>query len=314
MKHLVSCLLMLSLVSFCSGQNKSNYTGTPISRDTKLIPEDIVQVFFRGKWMDAKVQKVFLNGRVQVRLLAKPRPFFPTTRNLLQFAPGGQPKAVASDEKNGSSRTSKAGGGKSEPAKVAGHPRIDSASVDELLKIIGTKTDHLRVLAAEKLRDNPEAGSDPIVAKKLVELLKVDDLNVRAAVAHALEKWACPEINDDVLKNVNASTTEVRQSMMKILSAHQFDAASGEIAKRLPDSEDRKVATESLIAMGEPAQAAVIPLLDHRDSKVKLAVCEILKEIGSADGLAALKKASETWMGSDRFAARKTIQALEAKK
>ena len=139
-------------------------------------------------------------------------------------------------------------------------------------------------------------------------------MTVRNAVAQALEKWAAPENNDAVLKSMKGATAETRQSMMRILVAHKHEAAAGDIAECLADKDDRKVAMESLIALGEPAQKAAIKMLDHRDSKTKLAACDVLKEIGSADAVTALKRAADTWTGTDRLAARKVLKELEAKK
>lgn len=191
---------------------------------------------------------------------------------------------------------------------------LDGATVEELLAIIGKKNEHRKIPAAEKLRDHSDAGPNLDVAKKILDLMKTDELTVRAALAQALEKWSCPEIHDAVVKNLTGGTTEVRQSMIKILAASEAEDAAERIAQRLTDKDDRKVAADALLAIGEPAQAAVIKMLDHRDSKVKTTACDILQEIGSADAIAALTKATSDWSGTDRLAARKALKALEAKK
>ncbi len=204
---------------------------------------------------------------------------------------------------------------KAEAVKSAGLVSLDGASVDDLLRVIGKKNEHRKALAAEKLRDHSEAAPNPDVAKKIVDVLKSsNELTVRAAIAQALEKWASPEIHDDVVKNLTGGTTEVRQSMIRILAATNAEDAADRIANCLPDKDDRKVATETLISLGEPAQAAVIKMLNHRDSKVKTAACDILKEIGTADSIPALTKATSDWTGTDRLAARKALKSLEAKK
>lgn len=191
---------------------------------------------------------------------------------------------------------------------------IESASVDELLQIIAKKTEHRRVQAAERLKGHNEAGPNPEVAKKLVDLLQADQLTVRNAVAQALEKWACPEINAAVLKNLSGGTTEVRQSMMRIAAANSIEGSIPLIVKCLPNIDDRKVATEVVLSIGAPAEGEVIKLLDNRDGKVRQAARDILQEIGSADSITALTKRNEKWSGSERASARKTIKALEAKK
>ena len=204
---------------------------------------------------------------------------------------------------------------KVEKVKSTGLVSLDGASVDDLLKVVGKKNEHRKVLAAEKLRDHSEAGPNPEVALKIADLLKSsDELIVRAAIAQALEKWACPEIHEAVVKNLAGSTTEVRQSMIRIMAASNGPDSPDKIANCLADKDDRKVATEALISMGETAEGAVIKMLNHRDSKVKTAACEILKEIGSADSIAALTKATKEWTGTERLAARKALKALEAKK
>lgn len=199
-------------------------------------------------------------------------------------------------------------------SKSAGPVSLDGATVEELLTIIGKKNEHRKVPAAERLRDHSTAGPNPEVAKKILDLMKTDELTVRSALAQALEKWACPEINEAVIKNLTGGTTEVRQCMIRILAASSVEDSAERIAQRLADKDDRKVAAEALLAMGEPAQAAVIKMLGSRDSKVKTTACDILKEIGSADAIAALTKATKDWSGTDRLAARSALKALEAKK
>jgi hypothetical protein len=308
------------------------YTGTPVGT-SKLKSGTIVQIFDKGNWVDVKVQEAYLSGLVLVQTQTKPATSGVVPRELLQFAPGVSAPAVASNDRARTSsaslpssstpaapravKTAKAAtpaAAKADSSKASGLISLEGAEVEDLLKIIGNKTEHRRVQAAEKLRDLSDAGPNPIIAKKLIELLKVDEIPVRAAVANALEKWYSPEVNEAVLKNLTASTAEVRQSMMRILSANKIDGAAAGIAKRLADQDDRKVAIETLVVIGESAQAPVIEMLRHKDSKAKLAACDVLKEIGTADGLAALKKATETWTGTDRLAARKAMQALEAKK
>ena len=321
--------------------NRPNFTGTPVTADNKISVGDILQAFVNGQWVDVKVQRVGFDGSVQVRTQNKPTLIAVVPRNVLQFAPGAAvPGAPAGDAVAdrpetdasglpgskglpGSPATSKprtASASKApttatkEVAKGTGSVSLDGASVDELIKIIANKNEHRRIPAAEKLAEHSDAGSDPEVAKKLTDLLKLDELTVRAAVAKALEKWATPEINEIALKNLTGGTTEVRQSMMRILANQKLEAAITPIARCVADKDDRKVAMESLIAYGEPALPEVIRLMSHADSKVKLAACEMLKEIGTPEGQAALKKATETWSGTDRIAARKALQALEAKK
>ncbi len=328
--------------------NTPQYTGTPITTETKLVVGDAVQVYVGSQWVDAKVTRVSPNGGpVQVRSLTKPPIWEVVPRNVMQKVgapdapqvaandapqtdPAGLPNSKASGFSNpsdsGSSNskvatktrsasvTKSAGESKPETTKTAGGANLDGASVDDLIKIIGKKGEHRKMQAVERLRDHSEAGPNPEVAKKIVDLLKTDELIVRGAIAQALEKWASPEIHDAVVKNMTGGTTEVRQSMIKILAASNAEDAAERIAQNLTDKDDRKTATEALLGLGEPAQGAVIKMLNHRDSKVKTAACEILQEIGSADAITALTKANSDWTGTERLAARKALRTLEAKK
>ena len=325
------------------------YTGTPITPETKLIVGDAVQVYYNNQWVDAKVTRVSPNGGVvQVRSLTKPPVWEVVPRNIMQkvgspdapqvasndapltdpsglpnstaasgFAnpsDSGLPNTKAASKSRSSGLAKSAGESKPETTKSAGGVSLDGASVDDLIRIIGKKGEHRKVQAAERLRDHSEAGPNPEVAKKIVDLLKTDELIVRGAVAQALEKWASPEIQDAVVKNMTGGTTEVRQSMIRIMAASNAEDAADRIAQNLTDKDDRKVATEALVGLGEPAQGAVIKMLNHRDSKVKTAACEILQQIGSADAITALTKATSDWTGTDRLAARKALKTLEAKK
>jgi hypothetical protein len=310
------------------------YTGTPVTATTKLTVGDRLQAFIDGDWVDVKVQKAGASGLVQVKVLDKQHTYTVLPRKMFQIAEGAEiasndttrksasnlasattespPKAVrsASKPKSGSTPAT----GKSESGKGGGYISLDGATVDELFKIMNSKTEHRRVLAAEKLCERSDAGPNADVAQRLVDVMKVDELTVRAAAAKALEKWYSPEVNEAVVKHLNSGTVEVRQSMMKIMAANQIEGSADLIAKRLSDKDDRKAAVESLIAFGQPAEAAVISMLNHNDPKAKLAACDILKEIGSDDARKALKKATETWPPTERIGARKALQALDAKK
>lgn len=325
--------------------NAPVFTGTPVAVDTKLTVGDPLQVYFNNQWINVKVTRVTPNGGfVQIRSLTKPPVYEMVPRSLLQKAPAAdstemaandapasqpKPKGFINSTETDSSDMKSAGALpksrstgfakqsseiKSESVKSSGVVSLDGLSVDDLLKVLGKKTEHRRVQAAEMLRDHAEAGPNPEVAQKMVDLLKTDELILRAAIAQAMEKWACPEIQAAVVKNLSGGTIEVRHSMIKILAAINATDAAEPIAQCLADKDDRKVAADALRALGEPAQGAVIKMLDHRDSKVKTAACDILKEIGSADSITALKKATADWSGTDRLAARKALRALEAQK
>lgn len=316
-----------------------SYTGTPVTDETKLTVGDTVQVQFNNQWIDVKIQRISPNGMVQVRTLTKPPVINAVPRSMLQLPPGSDEPEVASDEESprtspGSLPSSKGGlpsstaaakpratgfskpsaDPKPETSKSSSPVSLDGATVEELLTIVGKKSEHRRVQAAEKLREHRDAGPNQEVADKLLKLLETDQLTVRNAVAQALEKWATPEINVAALKNLKGGTTEMRQSMMRILAANYVEGNAEGIAQCLANQDDRKVAAETLTTIGEPAQGAVLKMLSHRDSKVKVAACDILTAIGSAESVEAFKKATADWTGTDRLAARKTLKALEAKK
>lgn len=305
------------------------YTGTPVTAATKLSPGDLLQAYLFGQWLDVKVQKAGSTGPVQVKVLAKEHTFTAVPRTILQITASSKIAAddpsqtdlsdLAESTSSGFPRSTRPTTTSRPPStstasKGGGFISMDGASIDDLIKIIASKSDHRRVLAAEQLRQHSSAGSDPEVTKKLAELLKVEEITVRAAVARALETWYSPEIKDIVLKYFKSTTIEVHQSMMKILATNQVEGSAPLIADRLSDKDDRKLAMELLITFGEPAQPAVIALLNHEDSKIKMMACDILKQIGTDDARTAMKKAVNTWSGTDRITARKTLQYLEAKK
>lgn len=301
-----------------------SYTGEMVTEDQDLKPGDALQVNANGRWVDVKVVRALPNGLIHVRTLVRPVIQDAVPRNQLQFPPGTPaasenttPVADGSLPKSSSgfSKTSKSNKSerpeKSETSEFRG---FDDATVDELLKIVADKREKRRVQAAEKLREHSDAAPNADVSKKLIALLKVDERTVRIAVARALEKWVAPEVYPSVLKALSDDTTEVRQALFPILVQGQVEGAAEAIGKRLENQEDRKAAVAALIQIGAKAESVALKALEHSDSKVRLAACDVLKEIGGQESIAALKKATGSWSGSDRISARKALQAVEERK
>ena len=70
--------------------------------------------------------------------------------------------------------------------------------------------------------------------------------------------------------------------------------------------------TDALIAIGPPAEKAAQKLLAHRDRGIRTEACKILKAVGTADSVDALKKAA-----GDKFlkpAADDAVKAIEMRK
>jgi HEAT repeat protein len=82
------------------------------------------------------------------------------------------------------------------------------------------------------------------------------------------------------------------------------------ICERLKDNFDRDHAKRALAEWGGSApERAVLKLIDHSDRRVRIAVCEILKAIGTQESVPALEQIIRS---KDRFLSRPAAEALKA--
>jgi S1-C subfamily serine protease len=148
--------------------------------------------------------------------------------------------------------------------------------------------------ACERLAAAKPAEPRKEVVEALAPLLTTPDLFTRLAALKAHVAWAG---KDGVSTYYNLLKTDnnfvARAILIEALGKLDGSRAAEAIAARLPELTDRGAAVKTLKAIGTAAEKAVVEYLGHRDWGVRLETCHILKEIGTAASVEALKKAAD---------------------
>jgi hypothetical protein len=139
----------------------------------------------------------------------------------------------------------------------------------------------------------------------------------RAVRAHV--RWANKDALDTYRELLKIETsTIVRGVLIEALAGLAGAEAADAIAARLAVKDDRAAAGKALKSIGASAEKAVAGCLGYRDPEARIEACKILKDIGTANSVAPLQKASDGLRGAaaeqvDR-AARDAIDAIGARK
>jgi hypothetical protein len=149
-----------------------------------------------------------------------------------------------------------------------------------------------RRAACDRLARAAPGAEGKEVAAALAPLLTDADLFTRCAAIKAHMNWAGKDgvsAYYDLLKSDNNFVA--RALLIEGLAKLDGAKAAAAIAARLPDAADRGAAARALRGMGTAAEGAVAAQLGHREWTVRLEACRILKDIGTANSVPALKVA-----------------------
>lgn len=144
----------------------------------------------------------------------------------------------------------------------------------------------LRLNSAEAGEGNAE------VAKALAKAMEKAEQKERWFFSQALAKWATPDQSDLLIALLEDEHLVSRHRAMDLLSQRKVEAAIPAIADRLEVSIDRLKASAALKAIGSPAAEATAKKLESGEWIVRLEAVQVLKEIGTAKELDALKTTS----------------------
>jgi hypothetical protein len=142
----------------------------------------------------------------------------------------------------------------------------------------------------------------PQIAAELERYVTANDFNAWAA-ADALVTWATVKQVPTLIVAAQGQNIPVRNSAYKALARLRDPRALPVFAKGLEDMQTRHEAAEALIEIGPAAETDVVPYASHRDVFVRMEANRVLKEIGTAKSLPALRAAYARYLNSDRSAA-----------
>src|SRR5205085_12505734 len=117
------------------------------------------------------------------------------------------------------------------------------------------------------------------------------DLFTRTACARAYITWAGKDGLTKLYELLKCDCFITRGIVIEALPKLDGARAAEAIAARLPDLTNRGPASKALQEIGAGAEKAVLPYLGHADWGARMEACKVLKAIGTASSLPALRKA-----------------------
>jgi HEAT repeat protein len=155
------------------------------------------------------------------------------------------------------------------------------------------------------------------ISKRLVELLEEDDdTNYRSTICNAILVWSQPNDGAEpavamVARDLLDTKREVPRSMIRFLLERKFPEAIALI--EILWHEDPSSWEPLLIDAGSDAESVLAPYLKDKDVSVARSALLILRRVGSAASLPALREAlAAASEGSERaLLINNAIQAIE---
>ncbi len=185
-------------------------------------------------------------------------------------------------------------------------------TLDEVLAILQTNDSLKKVRATGVIARMPvEESKRQEVARILMSAMSDSNPTVRKNASIALRAWATPEVIPSLARLVRSGSDQQRRSSLVILSKMKVPEAVRPIVGALGTPFDRSYAESALMEMGPIVEEDVVNQIMHSDSGVRLAVCRILAEHGSAFSIDALEMASEDPDSRVATAAQKALLAIE---
>ena len=172
----------------------------------------------------------------------------------------------------------KSSGDSTTPAAKIRAAGDESAKLTEILRELGTAD------AAKKSVGDERAAT----LLELQRLLKHDQIAVRIAAGQALLEWSPAEANHWLLAALEGKdAVDCRAALAVAAKSHEPEIAAA-VAAKLATREYRPDAARCLLAIGKPAETAVIELLDSKVEVAVLSAIDLLAEIGGPKAAAAL--------------------------
>jgi HEAT repeat protein len=118
---------------------------------------------------------------------------------------------------------------------------------------------------------------------------------VRDAALDAARVWGSPENTDALLKVLDASPAAGNGrdgAVIDLLGSLKDAKAASALAQRLTGERERWRVGKALIALGPPAEDAVLPFLQSADMGARIEACRVLAAVGTGKSLKPLQDAT----------------------
>ncbi len=281
------------------GKSVEKETALPVG--TRLVAE------WAGKWLPVDVMQIMPNGNVRIHWVGWADQFDEeVARTRLRFPagvnpppPGAVPPAVAGVA----------------PPVVATVPheftlKLSVAEIDQCLADLqGANAGQANAAAGKLQHAVPLDERRDEVLKALEAMLKQKDPFRRKQAVDALATWAKAETIPLLIQCLEETSLLVKLAAIEALGKLKDERAAEPLAKLVAQPGPRVQAAKALQSLGAKAEKAVLGLLAHAEPEVRQEACRLLKEIGTAASLPALKTASED---TDRTVAASAKEAVTA--
>ena len=273
---------------------------------TRLVAE------WAGKWLPVDVLQLMPNGNVRIHWVgwanqfdeevARTRLRFPAGVNPPQ--PGAAPAAVAGVD----------------PPVVATVPheftlKLSAAEIDQCLADLqGANAGQANAAAGKLQHAVPLDERRDEVLKALEAMLKQKDPFRRKQAVDALGTWAKRETIPLLIQCLEETALLVKLAAIEALGKLKDERAAEPLAKLVAEPGPRVQAAKALQSLGARAEKAVLGLLTHAEPEVRQEACRLLKEIGTAASLPALKTASEDTDRTVAASAKEAVAAISNRK
>jgi hypothetical protein len=170
--------------------------------------------------------------------------------------------------------------------------------------------------AAERLAKAKPAADDARkaqIAKALDPLLDSKDGFTRKAAVNALEVWATNESVPGLEQSLNDTDHWVKIGALNALAKLHSPESAQAMATLLVPQGERGEAVKALRELGNSAEDAVLPYVEHAEWSVRMEACSLLGDIGSKKSLDAMKGASRDSSGLVAMKAKEAYGKLQAR-
>lgn len=191
------------------------------------------------------------------------------------------------------------------------HPAAD---IEKLVGELSTPQSHRRRIAADKLaRIEPNERRAEIVAL-LKQALQDSDEYTRLSAVHALLVWGGTESATSLVATLADPKLNVRWAALDSLASLKEPGTATALAEHLATGRESVPTIKAILAIGTPAEDALLPLLKHSKLELRLEACRLIGAIGSAKSLVQVQKLAKDPDPSMAATARAAATAITARK
>ena len=150
----------------------------------------------------------------------------------------------------------------------------------------------------------PDEASRAKVAGALNAALLDPNEGIRDLALNAVKVWGMSENTAALLRIFTEFQTQGRPCnalLIEALGAIRDPRAAVQLAQGLTHPGERGAASKALLAIGSPAEAAVIPFIQSADQGARITACRILGEIGTDKSVQPLSTAAQMYYLDSAF-------------